>query len=97
MGMDCDGLREWRTLPGVEVVPDPPQTPMLHLLLRTSADRFREAALRLAAQDGVWTWPRSQPTDSPHIQRVELAVGDATLGFSPEEVRHILQQLLRPE
>jgi threonine aldolase len=86
-----------RDLPGVEIIPDPPQTTMLHLLLRTSADAFREAALRLAARDKVWTWPRAWSSDSPRVQRVELAVGDATLAFSPEEVRGIIQQLLSME
>ena len=86
-----------RDLPGVEVVPDPPQTPMLHLLLRASADGLRRAALRFAEREGVWTWPRSQPTDSPNLQRVELMVGDATLDFSPAEVRTILQELLVPQ
>jgi threonine aldolase len=83
-----------RDVPGIEVVPDPPQTPMMHLLLHTSPDHFRAAALRLAQEQGVWTWPRSAPTDSPRVQRVELTVGDATLGFEPHEVRAILQSLL---
>jgi threonine aldolase len=83
-----------RDLPGVEVVPDPPQTPLLHLLLRMGAEQLRAAALALAERDGVWTWPRSQPTASPNLQRVELMCGDATLGFSPAEVRAILERLL---
>ena len=29
-----------RDLPGVTIIPDPPQTPMLHLLLRTTAEDF---------------------------------------------------------
>jgi threonine aldolase len=83
-----------RDVPGIEVVPDPPQTPLMHLLLHTSPDHFRTAALHLAQEQGVWTWPRSMPTDSPRVQRVELTVGDATLGFAPHEVRAILQALL---
>jgi threonine aldolase len=86
-----------RTLPGVEVVPDPPQTTMMHLLLRAGAEQVRTVALQLAEQERIWTWPRSQPTDSPNIQRVELTVGDATLGFSPAEVGEILERLLSAE
>jgi threonine aldolase len=85
------------TLPSIEVVPDPPQTTMMHLLLRTSAEQFRTVALKLAEEDRIWSWPRSQPTDSPSVQRVELAVGDATLGFSPADVRAVLQRLLPPD
>jgi threonine aldolase len=76
----ADALRE---LPGVEVVPDPPQAPMLHLLLDVDADVARQRALRLAADEGIWTWPQFTGTISPHRQRVELTVGDATLQLSP--------------
>ena len=75
-----------RDLPGVTVVPDPPQTPMLHLLLRTTPDAFTAAARRLA-EDGLWTWPQAQPTTDPSAVRVELSVGDATMALSVAEVR----------
>jgi threonine aldolase len=85
-----------RSLPGVEVAPDPPQTPMMHLLLRTEAAAYRTAALALAQRDGIWIGP-ARPTDSPSAQRIELAVGAATLGFNPAEVRAILERLLTAE
>ena len=75
-----------RDLPGVTVVPDPPQTPMLHLLLRTDADRF-PAAVRTLAEGGLWTWERAQPTGDPGVQRVELSVGDATMAVPMDEIR----------
>ena len=83
-----------KELPGVEVVPDPPHTSMMHLLLPTGADELRAAALRMAEHERIWTWPRSVPTGSSHLQRVELEVGDATLEFTPEEFRDVLQRLL---
>jgi len=85
---------ELRTLAGVDVVPDPPQTPMMHLHLDVEVKALRAAALRLAEDDGIWTWPRSAPTDSPRRRKVELVVGDATLEFSPEEVRGVVERLL---
>jgi threonine aldolase len=75
-----------RDLPGVTVVPDPPQTPMLHLLLRTGADEFRAAA-RSLAEDGLWTWPRAMPTEDPDVVRVELSIGDATMALELDEIR----------
>ncbi len=39
-----------KELPGVRVVPDPPQVPMMHLLLATSQEGFVTAARRLAAE-----------------------------------------------
>ncbi len=87
----ADALRD---LPGVTIVPDPPQTPMLHLLLRTTAEDFTAAARRLAAEQGLWTWPAAMSTPDPGTQRVELSVGDATLALRPDEVREIIRALV---
>ena len=81
-----------RDLPGVTVVPDPPQTPMLHLLLRTTADDFAAAA-RSLAEGGLWTWERAVPTAVPGVVRVELPVGDATTALTITEVRDAIAAL----
>jgi len=81
-----------RELPGVTVVPDPPQTPMLHLLLHTSADDFTAAARGLA-EGGLWTWPKPMPTGDPHVVRVELSVGDATMALDLAEIRAAIAAL----
>jgi threonine aldolase len=82
-----------RDLPRVMVVPDPPQTPMLHLLLRTSAEAFTSAARTLAADAGLWTWERSMTTGDPGMQRVEFSVGDATMALSVDEIRSAIAAL----
>jgi threonine aldolase len=81
-----------RDLPGVTVVPDPPQTPMLHLLLRTTPRAFAAAARTLAAE-GLWTWERATPTGDPAVVRVELPVGDATRALPLEEIRSAVAAL----
>ena len=81
-----------RDLPGVTVVPDPPQTPMLHLLLRTAPDAFRAASLELARQ-GLWVGLNPAPTADPGVVRVELPVGDATLALTSEEIREAVRLL----
>jgi threonine aldolase len=81
-----------RDLSGVAVVPDPPQTPMLHLLLRTSPDAFT-GAVRALAEDGLWTWERPMPTGDPAVVRVELSVGDATMALSVDEIRKAIATL----
>jgi threonine aldolase len=83
-----------RDLPGLDIVPDPPQTSMMHLLFRTDPERFRESALALAKEEGVWTWAQAYPTGSPKVQFVELQVGDATLELASEEVRDVIRRLL---
>jgi threonine aldolase len=78
----------------VRVVPDPPQTPMLHLILDVPADRFDDNVRRLAAEQSIWTWGRTWPGSIPDRQRVELSVGDATLEVAPEEFREVVTALV---
>lgn len=80
--------------PGIRVLPDPPQTPMLHLLFRVSAERFAANAQRLAERDGVWVWPEAAPTGDPGVVRCELSVGRATRGLAPDRVAGILGRLV---
>ena len=78
----------------VEVVPDPPQTPMMHLHLRVDAKAFLATARRIAEERSIFTWSRTAAGGTPSIRVVELAVGDATLGFAPHEVAGIVEQLV---
>jgi threonine aldolase len=79
---------------GVRVVPDPPQVPMMHLLLDTTQDSFAAAARQLAVQQRIWAWPKAMTTIDPGVQRVELSVGDATCKLEPDQVRDIITALL---
>jgi len=79
---------------GVRVVPDPPQVPMMHLLLDTTRDSFAAAARQLAIQQRIWAWPTAMTTIDPGVQRVELSVGDATCKLEPGHVRDIITALL---
>ena len=79
---------------GIRVVPDPPQVPMMHLLLETTRDGFDAAARRLAVQQRIWTWPKAMTTVDPGVQRVELSVGDATCKLEPGQVRDVITALL---
>jgi threonine aldolase len=81
-----------RDLPGVSVVPDPPQTPMLHLLLPTDPEAFAAAA-RSLAEGGLWTWERASSTGAPGQVRVELPVGDATMALELAEIRAAIATL----
>ena len=86
----ADALRD---VPGVRLVPDPPQTHMMHLLLDVSGDAFVANARRLAEVDGIWTWSKAFPTLHPRTQLVELSVGDATLEWEPAEVAKVIASL----
>jgi threonine aldolase len=84
-----------RGVPQVEIVPDPPQTSMMHLHLRVSEEQFLTGARRIAEDQGIFTWPGSMAADTPSIRVVELTVGDATLTFTPDDVAKIVEDLVR--
>jgi threonine aldolase len=79
---------------GVDVVPDPPQTPMMHVHLRTTPAAVVTGIRRMATKERLWTWGGSTATDTPGIRRVELTVGDATLAFAPDAVADAVRGLL---
>jgi threonine aldolase len=79
---------------GVLVVPDPPQTPMMHVHLRTTEAAVTAGIRRMALEQRLWTWGGSSPTETPGYRRVELTVGEATMTFTPAEVADAVRSLL---
>ncbi len=82
------------TVEGVEVVPDPPQTPMMHLHLRTNTAAVVAGIRRMAVEQRLWTWSGSMASDTPGIRRLELTIGDATLALSPDDVADTVRAML---
>jgi threonine aldolase len=80
-------------VPEIRVVPDPPQTPMMHLLFRTTIERFRVNAKRISEETGLWVWPNAVETGDPAVVRCELSVGRATLRHEPDKIAEILTGL----
>ncbi|MGN6378391.1 MAG: threonine aldolase family protein, partial [Gaiellales bacterium] len=79
---------------GVEIVPDPPQTPMFHVLLRGDRDRLADAALTIAEQRKVFLFGELRSTTSPSVHRHEVTVGGATLALEPEEVAALYAEII---
>jgi len=86
--------REVAKLDGADVVPNPPQTPMMHIHLRTTPRAASGGIRRLAKTERIWAFSGTAPTDTPGIRRVELSVGEATLGFAPSDLARIIRYLL---
>ncbi len=82
------------TVDGLEVVPDPPQTPLFHILLRGDRERLADAALSIAEQRKVFLFADPNPTTSPGWQRHEVLVGDSSLRLEPGEVRDLYAEIL---
>jgi threonine aldolase len=87
----ADALRD---VPGLEVAPDPPQTPSMHLHMTTTEERFFDTVRAIAEEEGIWTWSWLFAADTPSIHIVELAVGDATLEFTPDEVAGLVSRFV---
>ncbi|BEP12144.1 aminotransferase class I/II-fold pyridoxal phosphate-dependent enzyme [Acidothermaceae bacterium B102] len=83
-----------REVPGITVRPDPPQVPMMHLLVRAPVGTLTANIRRVAEQQGIWTWRAPMATTDPGVQAFELSVGDATLELTPDEVRDVVASLL---
>ena len=85
-----------RDADGIQVVPDPPHTPMFHILLKASPETIEANAYALAAERGIWTWRKGVATGDPTVQWVELAVGDPACEWEPTAFRDVLLQLVTP-
>lgn len=86
--------RHLTTIPGVCVVPDPPQTNMMQVYLRGDKDRLERAALEIARETGTWLFKTLTPSPLPSQWMFELVVGDATMDLTGEEVAALFRLLL---
>ncbi len=82
------------SFPRIQVVPNPPQTNMMHLFIEGEQESLQSAALALAQETGVWLFARLAPTALPAYQKFELTVGEATLDISNEEIHTLFRDLL---
>jgi threonine aldolase len=82
------------TVDGIEVVPDPPQTPLFHVLLRGDGERLAHAALSVAEERKVFLFAQTRSTTSPSWQRHEVTVGDSTMLLEPREVAALYAEIL---
>jgi threonine aldolase len=80
----------------IEIVPNPPATNMMHLMLRAQSDALGAAVLEIASETGVWLFSPSapQPTSLPSYQKIELTVGEATLDLTNKEIEDLFGRLL---
>ena len=83
-----------KDVPGIEIVPDPPQTVMMHLYLHGDIDRLEQAAIDIAQETGVFMFYALTPTQIPNVQKQELTVGNATLDISGAEIASLYRLLL---
>lgn len=76
-----------RSVPGVVVKPDPPQTHMMHVYLHGDPERLNAAAVAIAREERVALFRPLRPTDLPEWSMFELSIGDAADALTDEEIR----------
>jgi threonine aldolase len=85
--------RAVRDIPGVEVMPSPVQSPMMHVRFSVTLEDLKARVIEIAKTDGIWTFSRPWVSEGPTLQRFELHVGDATLQLSASEIRGLFERL----
>jgi threonine aldolase len=80
-------------LDSIEVLPNPPQSPMMHLQVRVSAQELQSRVVEIARRDRIWTFANPFSSVSPTLQRLEFSIGDATMQFTPAEVCDLVERL----
>jgi threonine aldolase len=71
---------------GLQVLPDPPQTSMMHIVLNLDPDAALAARDRVAEETGLWLFGGGRPGPLPGFSRFELTVGEAAMQVSMEKV-----------
>jgi threonine aldolase len=80
-----------RTVAGLEIVPDPPQTNLMHLYLHGPREQLEAAALAVAEETGIWMFGKLQTSPIPARSLFELSVGDAAMELSDDEIAGLFE------
>ena len=77
------------SVPGITVVPEPPQTPLFHLHLRGEREALFDRALAIARDERVWLTGPLGATAVPGVSKTELNIGEAALQLAADEVAQL--------
>jgi threonine aldolase len=78
----------------VRVFPHPPHTNAFRIFFEADHEALATAALAHAEEYQVWTWTRFWPAEVPGWSIAELVVGEATMGWRPDQVAALIVELL---
>lgn len=80
-------------LPQIEILPNLPQTNMLHLFLRGDRERLVDAAWRVAEETQTVLFRMLTPTLVPQYSKFELSIGEAALEIPTEEIAPLFRRV----
>jgi threonine aldolase len=81
-------------VPGITVRPDPPQTNMMHVYLRGTAESLLDASAEIARHERVLLFRHLIPTAVPGVAAFELALGDAVDALTDQEIGAYFGQIM---
>lgn len=81
---------------GIDVVPDPPQTPLFHVHLRGDREQLERRSLTLARERRVWLFapPALRATEVDRVSKLELNIGEPALQISAAEAAELFSIVL---
>lgn len=82
-------------IPGVLIVPDPPQTNSFQIYLPAGIQALQAAARKLAETERIWLFEGFAGTHTPSLSMAEITLGDAAEGWATEEIVSAMKTLLR--
>lgn len=80
-------------IPGVQILPSPPQVNMFHLHVNAPADAVIDAREQIAAETGVWLSPRYQPSSLPGHSVTEFYVNDNLLPLQDADLMPLFRRM----
>ena len=78
----------------ITLKPSRPQANMFHIFLKGDLEQLVEARNRVAQEKGIWLFNALVPTQLPGHYNSEIAIGDAGLDLTADELREALTLLV---
>jgi len=88
--------KELSGLANFEILPTPPETNMMHWRITGEREQVLERIRDVARTDKIWMLGGPYAVEGPRTQRFEFNVGDATMEFSPAEIRSLVEKVVAP-
>lgn len=84
--------RALQRVDGIEVLPYPVQSPMMHVRVSGALDKVMSRMHSIARKEGVWMFAGPYEIEGPKLQRFEFNVGDATMSFTTKEIAGLFER-----
>lgn len=81
-------------IPGVILVPNPPQTNAFQIYLPATRVALQYAAQKLAETERIWLFSGFAETQLPSVTMAEISIGDAVESWKTEEIVDTMQKFL---